>query len=72
MADASGSTATSAAPASETTGDGKGKEKAAAGTDLEPESVYREKEIKELEELISPDLKSDIGCSVTGLYDLVG
>jgi len=47
-----------------------GKEK--AGGELEEESVYREKELKELEMLISPELKGDVGCSVTGLYDLVG
>jgi ubiquitin carboxyl-terminal hydrolase 14 len=38
---------------------------------LEEESVYREKELTELETLISPELKDDVGCSVTGLYDLV-
>lgn len=42
------------------------------GGDLEDESVYREKEIQELEGLVSPDLKADIGCSLAGLYDLVG
>jgi ubiquitin carboxyl-terminal hydrolase 14 len=50
--------------------EGKGKDK--AGGELEEEGVYREKELKELETLISPELKSDVGCSVTGLYDLVG
>lgn len=44
----------------------------AAGGVLEDESVYREKELKELEALVHPDLKADVGCSVTGLYELVG
>jgi ubiquitin carboxyl-terminal hydrolase 14 len=39
---------------------------------LEEESVYRERERAELEALISPDVKGDIGASATGLYDLVG
>ena len=81
MADASARASNSAAAAGVETAtetpaegagveEGKGKEK--AGGELEEESVYREKELKELEELISPELKGDIGCSVTGLYDLVG
>ncbi|KAJ3559695.1 hypothetical protein NM688_g182 [Phlebia brevispora] len=47
----------------------KGKE--VAGAELEDESVYREKEVKELEALVDPSLKADIGSSVSGLYDLV-
>jgi len=39
--------------------------------DLEEESVYRAREVEELEGLVSADLMSDYGCSVTGLYDLV-
>ena len=42
------------------------------GGDLEDESVYRKKELAELEALISPDVKSDVGASPTGLYELVG
>ena len=42
------------------------------GGDLEAESVYRKKELEELEALISPDVKADIGASPTGLYELVG
>jgi len=38
---------------------------------LEEESVYRERERAELEALISPDVKDDVGASATGLYDLV-
>ena len=40
--------------------------------DLEDESVYRARELQELGGLVSADLTSDYGCSVTGLYDLVG
>ncbi|KAF9235909.1 hypothetical protein BU15DRAFT_77515 [Melanogaster broomeanus] len=39
--------------------------------DLEDESVYRTKELTELEALVDPALKADFGCSVTGLYELV-
>jgi len=42
------------------------------GGDPEDESVYRKKELEELEGLISPDVKADIGASPTGLYELVG
>lgn len=40
--------------------------------DLEEESIYRARELQELEGLVSTDLTNDYGCSVTGLYDLVG
>jgi hypothetical protein len=40
--------------------------------DLEDESVYRARELSELEALVDPESKADFGCSVTGLYDLVG
>lgn len=39
--------------------------------DLEEESVYRARELQELEGLADADLKNDYGCSLTGLYDLV-
>lgn len=42
------------------------------GADLEEESVCRKKELEELEKLISPDVKADIGASPTGLYELIG
>jgi ubiquitin carboxyl-terminal hydrolase 14 len=42
------------------------------GGDLEAEHVYRKKELEELEALISPEVKGDIGASPTGLYELVG
>ncbi|KZT68007.1 cysteine proteinase [Daedalea quercina L-15889] len=39
--------------------------------DLEDESVYRERERGQLEPLIHADLHADIGCSVTGQYELI-
>ncbi|KAH7103506.1 cysteine proteinase [Auriculariales sp. MPI-PUGE-AT-0066] len=44
----------------------------AAGGDLRPEAEYRTKEREELEKLVHADLKSDIGASQTGLYELAG
>lgn len=40
--------------------------------ELEDESVYRARELSELEALVDPESKADFGCSVTGLYELVG
>jgi len=40
--------------------------------ELLPEEWYRERERTELEALIDPSIKTDIGASQTGLYDLVG
>lgn len=71
MADAHATASSSSDPVPDgETAEGKGKE--VAGGELEDEWVYREKESKELEELIHPDLKADTGCSVSGLYELVG
>jgi len=42
-----------------------------ASGELEDEHVYRTKELAELDTLIHPDLKQDIGCSVSGLYELI-
>lgn len=39
---------------------------------LEAESVYRQRELKELEALVHPDLQADVGCSITGQYELIG
>ncbi|KZT00260.1 cysteine proteinase [Laetiporus sulphureus 93-53] len=39
--------------------------------DLDEEPVYREREREELEALIHPDLKADVGCSVSGQYELI-
>ncbi len=50
--------------------EGKGKE--VASVELQDEPVYREKEAKELDALVDADLRADVGCSVSGLYDLVG
>ncbi len=77
MGDASSSTvaqpATETATAPAADGEGESEEgKAVAGAELEDESVYREKESKELEALVHPDLKKDVGASVTGQYELVG
>ena len=43
-----------------------------AGGELRPEEWYRDQEIAELEALVDPSIKGDIGASQTGLYDLVG
>lgn len=47
-------------------------EQPAAGDELQPEEWYREREKTELEALIDPSIKADVGASQTGLYDLVG
>lgn len=47
-------------------------EQSAASDELHPEEWYREREKTELEALIDPSVKTDIGASQTGLYDLVG
>lgn len=43
-----------------------------AGGELRPEEWYREQEKAELEALVDPSIKGDIGASQTGVYDLVG
>lgn len=40
--------------------------------DLEDEHIFREKELAELEALVHPDVKQDVGCNVSGLFELVG
>ncbi|KAI0920598.1 hypothetical protein AcV5_010293 [Taiwanofungus camphoratus] len=55
----------------QSTSEGEGHSKTAAGEELEEESVYREREAKELDALVHPDLKTDIGCSTTGQYELI-
>jgi ubiquitin carboxyl-terminal hydrolase 14 len=47
-------------------------EQPAPGDELQPEEWYREREKTELEALVDPSIKADIGASQTGLYDLVG
>ncbi len=73
-APAAGGTAVASASEMEVEGEGEGKDKAKedAGGALEAESVYRERELAELEGLVDPGLKTDVGCSVSGLYELVG
>ncbi|KAF8578878.1 cysteine proteinase [Ramaria rubella] len=53
-------------------GKGKGKEKAkeALAGELEDETVLRERESKEFEASVDPELKADTGASVTGLFEL--
>jgi len=46
--------------------------KVMATGELEDENVYRERETRELVELVDDEIKQDIGASQTGLYDLVG
>jgi ubiquitin carboxyl-terminal hydrolase 14 len=73
MGDASAGASASAVPAPTPApiADGdKGKEVAAG--ELEDESLCRAREIAELEKLVHPDLRDDVGCSVSGLYELVG
>jgi ubiquitin carboxyl-terminal hydrolase 14 len=43
-----------------------------ASDELRPEEWYREQEKAELEALIDPSIKADVGASQTGLYDLIG
>lgn len=50
----------------------KQKGKAVEGGALEPESVYRRQELAELEALLPAEVRADVGCSPTGLYELVG
>jgi ubiquitin carboxyl-terminal hydrolase 14 len=47
-------------------------EQSIAGAELHPEEWYRGREEAELEALIDPSVKADVGASQTGLYDLVG
>ena len=53
------------------TGDGKDKGPAVLG-EPEDEIELRKKEAAELSQLIDDDTKNDVGCSATGLYQLVG
>ena len=73
MSDATTAIATEAASNDEepTTKEDKGKGPVLGG-DLEDEGVYRAKEAAEFEALVDSSLKSDLGCSTTGLYELVG
>lgn len=44
----------------------------AGGYGLRDESFYRQRELEDLEALISPDVKADVGANPTGLYELIG
>ncbi|KAI0369345.1 cysteine proteinase [Pilatotrama ljubarskyi] len=69
--EASSSSGDAAAAATAAPAEGEDKGKAVAGAELEDESVYREREGKDLEALIHPDVKADVGASTTGQYELV-
>ncbi|KAF7369836.1 Ubiquitin carboxyl-terminal hydrolase [Mycena venus] len=72
MADAAPATAATASSAEmDVEGEGKAKAKDEAGGALEAESIYRARELEELEGLVDQGLKTDVGCSVSGLYELV-
>ncbi|KAJ7452084.1 hypothetical protein B0H11DRAFT_2068043 [Mycena galericulata] len=72
MADAAAPAVAAPAAAMEVEGEGADKGKAVEeGGALEEESVYRARELEELEGLVDPGLQSDVGCSVSGLYELV-
>lgn len=57
-----------------TGGDGDAEMTAAGSADnsLSEEEKLREQEKKELEQLVDPEIKDDVGSSETGLYELVG
>ena len=73
MSDATIATATATASNDEDpiTKEGKGKGPVLGG-DLEDEGIYRAREAAEFEALVDSSLKNDLGCSTTGLYELVG
>lgn len=75
MSDATTATATATASASNnedtTAKEDKGKAPVLGGN-LEDEGTYRSKEAAEFEALVDLSLKNDLGCSTTGLYELVG
>jgi hypothetical protein len=73
MSDATIATATATASNDEetTTKEDKGKGPDLGG-ELEDEGIYRAREAAEFEALVDSSLKNDLGCSTTGLYELVG
>jgi hypothetical protein len=72
MADATQATEVSTASSSSDPAPAVDKGKGVVAGELEDERTYREKELKELEGLVSQELRDDIGCSYTGQYELVG
>ncbi|KAJ6578830.1 hypothetical protein DFH09DRAFT_1030701 [Mycena vulgaris] len=72
MADAAPAVAAASTSAMEVEGEGADKGKAVEeGGALEDENVYRERELAELEALVDQGIKTDVGSSVSGLYELV-
>ncbi len=69
MGDASGIATTTDATA---VVEGEDTSKQTVPGELEDEAVARKREAAELEALISPQVKADVGASATGLYELVG
>lgn len=72
MADASTAPAVSTEGGAAVAATGDGKEKAVVLGEPEDEIELRKKEAAELAQLIDEDTKKDVGCSATGLYELVG
>jgi len=70
MSDATIATATATTSSETTTKEDKGKGTVLGG-DLEDEGIYRAREAAEFEALVDSSLKNDLGCSTTGLYELV-
>ncbi|PFH46501.1 hypothetical protein AMATHDRAFT_7737 [Amanita thiersii Skay4041] len=68
MADISSTPASTSEPAPESQSN---EQKGTIPGDLEDEAVYRQRELAELEGLVDPELKQDVGSSVSGLYELV-
>jgi ubiquitin carboxyl-terminal hydrolase 14 len=64
-------TATASNDVETTTKEDKGKGPVLGGG-LEDEGIYRAREAAEFEALVDTSLKNDLGCSTTGLYELVG
>lgn len=69
MGDASGIATTTESTA---VVEGEDKTKQTVLGEFEDEVVVRKREAAELETLISPQVKADVGASATGLYELVG
>lgn len=70
MGDAS-AVATATDPAASVGGEDKSNQTAVVEAE-EDEFTIRKREAAEIDQLISPDIKSDVGASATGLYELVG
>jgi len=72
MSDATIATAAATASNGEETTNKEDKGKGAVlGGDLEDEGIYRARQAAEFQALVDSSLKNDLGCSTTGLYELV-